>query len=274
LSGTKTTAGVVTKTELSELQANLTRDRLVELELNPVKGQFDVRHLQEVHRRIFQDFPANGLYDVAPGQFRPPVQSGDWMKNRGLETAAGNFYVAYSRMDEPALARLDAVLAQAKPDRLASLTQGQFVEAVTTIYSELDYIHPFADGNSRTLRTFSKQLAGASGFELDWARFNQSSATRDALNIGRDNAVNDIALRAGVSEANRLRVMSSLDRLGSNADLQRLIEGSVRRLAPEMERNEAKAIMAPSVSGDGTRPTPERTPTQEQSKGRDRGIER
>jgi cell filamentation protein len=46
------------------------------------------------------------------------------------------------------------------PDRLA--------ERLAYFYSELDSTHPFREGNSRTLRQFSADLALAAGYELDW----------------------------------------------------------------------------------------------------------
>ena len=38
--------------------------RIVELELDPVRGTFDAAHLQEIHRRIFQD-----LLHHNPGEY-------------------------------------------------------------------------------------------------------------------------------------------------------------------------------------------------------------
>lgn len=86
----------MTPDQREKLEADYTFRRIVELELDPVKGDFDVAHLKEVNRRIFQDLPAAGFDDVTPGEFRPPVPDGkDWMKNRGLSTVDGAFYVAY-----------------------------------------------------------------------------------------------------------------------------------------------------------------------------------
>lgn len=56
-----------------QLEADLTSFRILELRLAPVVGDFDVAHLQKIHRRIFQDLPSVGFSDVKPGEFRPPV---------------------------------------------------------------------------------------------------------------------------------------------------------------------------------------------------------
>ena len=52
--------------------------RIVELELDPVRGTFDAAHLQEIHRRIFQDLPHHN-----PGEYRPDARG--HVKERRLE---------------------------------------------------------------------------------------------------------------------------------------------------------------------------------------------
>lgn len=158
----------MTPDQREQLEADYTFKRVVELELEAVRGNFNAAHLKEINRRIFQDLPGAGFNDVTPGEFRPPVPDGkDWMKNPVLSTVEGTFYVAYSRMDETAQARLDKALERAKPADLRGIKTTEFTARLATVYAELDYVHPFSDGNSRTLRTFTKQLAKESGYELD-----------------------------------------------------------------------------------------------------------
>jgi cell filamentation protein len=206
------------------LEADATRGRIVELQLLPVQGCFDAAHLCEVNRRIFQDLPSLGFRDVAPGQYRPEVVSGNWMKNRGLTTMAGDFFVAYSSMDAASQARIEAVLKCADPVLLARLDTPAFTKAIAQIYAELDYLHPFSDGNSRTLRTFTRQLANASGYELDWARFNFSASTRDALYIARDKAVNAIALPQMQNERSMMRIIGAMKRLSPFRNLAQILQ--------------------------------------------------
>ncbi|MDQ1829251.1 hypothetical protein [Massilia scottii] len=107
----------VVDNDREKLEGRLTTKRIVELELNPVRGKFDVAHLKEINRRIFQDLPGAGFDDVKPGEFRPPAPEGkDWVKNRGLATVAGSFYVAYSSMNANDHERLNKVLEGALPD--------------------------------------------------------------------------------------------------------------------------------------------------------------
>ncbi len=117
-----TAVNALTAEQRQELEADYTFKQIVELELDPVLGNFDAAHLKEVNRRIFQDLPGAGFDDVTPGEFRKAVDNGlDWMKQRGLSTVDGSFYVAYSRMDDVATTRLAKALEAANPDELRNL---------------------------------------------------------------------------------------------------------------------------------------------------------
>ena len=220
---------MLTAEQRQQLEADFTFKRVVELELKPVRGNFDAAHLKEVNRRIFQDLPGAGFDDVTPGVFRKSVPDGlDWMKQRSLSTVDGSFYVAYSRMDPAAIVLVDKVLEGAKPDVLRGLKTPKFTDRIAKIYAELDYAHPFSDGNSRTLRTFTKQLAKESGYGLDWQRFSRSDVWRDVLYIARDRSVNELA-KPHVQHANTMRaIQQTEDRLEGNRTLPELLRDAVR----------------------------------------------
>lgn len=185
-----------------ELEGRITWARIVELEAKPVQGKFDLDHLKEVNRRIFQDMPKAGFDKYTPGEFRNPAQQGgDWVKRRQIELEGvhGTVFVRYSDMDEKSRKELASTLEGVDPEKLKGMKTEEFTKHLGELYTKLDYIHPFIDGNSRTLRTFTKQLAEASGYDLDWQRFNQSHKTRNELYIARDLGVNEIALERGIN---------------------------------------------------------------------------
>ena len=169
----RTNGKPLTVEERQTLEAEHTFRRIVELRLDPVRGKFDAAHLKEINRRIFQDLPGLGFDDVTPGLYRSPVPVGkDWIKSRSLETVDVPSNVAYSPMNKEAQARIDEVLKQANPAVLSKLKTSEFVRAMGKLYTELDYIHPFPDGNSRTLREFTRQLADESSYSLDWQQLH------------------------------------------------------------------------------------------------------
>ena len=167
---------------VDQREALLTATRQAELVLDPVQGRFDVAHLREIHRRIFQDLPHHG-----PGEFRPDAAG--HFKHRLLEASRERTVVPYAlrsdadRLLGPTLDALEGGKALAGFDLI------EMSEAIAQTYARLDYLHPFREGNSRTLRTFTEQLARENGHRLDWGTTNVTPATRDALYIARDMAV-------------------------------------------------------------------------------------
>ncbi len=219
----------LTPDERQALEATHTWQRVVELRLDPVQGNFDAAHLKEINRRIFQDLPGLGFDELAPGQFRSAVPKGiDWHKVRRLDTVRSPLHVAYSSMNSEALARLDTALSSARPDGLANLKTNDFADAIGKLYAELDYIHPFVDGNSRTLREFTRQLSAASGYNLDWERFTSSPGGRDILYVARDLSVNALALPHVQDSAIRRNITFSLDQFEGNRDMPNLMRDAVR----------------------------------------------
>ena len=167
---------------VDQREAFLTATRQAELVLNPVQGEFDVAHLREVHRRIFQDLPHHG-----PGEFRGDAPG--HFKHRRLESTTATVLVPYAlrpetdRMLGPTLDALQGGKALKGFDLL------EMSEALAQTYARLDYLHPFREGNSRTLRTFTEQLARENGHQLDWGTTNANAKTRDQLYLARDLAV-------------------------------------------------------------------------------------
>jgi len=211
-----------------QLEGNYTSHRILELRLNPVKGNFEAAHLREINRRIFQDLPKLGFDDVTPGVYRAEVPAGkDWIKRRRLETVGVSTCVAYSSMNKTARNQLDVLLKNIKPDEFSKLNIDQFIQSIGRLYVHLDYIHPFSDGNSRTLREFTRQLVQASGYKLDWERFNNSPIGRDLLYIARDLSVNELALPHIQNAHNKRDVVFSMDLLEGNRKLPDLLQDAI-----------------------------------------------
>ena len=72
---------------------------------------------------------------------------------------------------------------------LLGLDSGAIAKRLAYYYNELDAIHSFRDGNSRTLRAFTADLSQAAGHRLDWAPAAQTAEQRQRLYHARDLAV-------------------------------------------------------------------------------------
>lgn len=168
--------------EADNREGLLSANRIAELEEDPVKGRFDAAHLKEIHRRIFQDMPEH-----TPGEYRPT--SSVHMKARSLEDTAHRYYVHYAPREEVE-AGVDHTLSKlGGPAALRGLNAEQFSGKMAQLYGDLDHLHPFKEGNSRTLRAFTSQLAREAGFELDWNTVGATAEGRDKLYIARDKEV-------------------------------------------------------------------------------------
>ncbi|AHN71557.1 Fic family protein [Aggregatibacter actinomycetemcomitans] len=138
-----------------EIKDKLSFIRLSELRENPVKGKFDLEHLKRLNGYIFQDSP-----DVA-GKFRSEVEIGSnelWHKVRHYQ-GFGNITVFYSSMDSRNIKEAEDTLNVININQLKTFNKDEFAKEVVDIYKKLDYIHPFPDGNSRTLREFTRILS-------------------------------------------------------------------------------------------------------------------
>lgn len=212
--------------------------RLLELDKNPIKGKFDQAHLKEINRYLFQDMPKLGpewADAYKGGKFRyPSFPNQDWIKCRRIESNQVNSIIAYSHMDDNALQLLNNVLSEADPQELAKLDQKDFTQKISDIYVKLDYTHPFYDGNSRTLREFTRCLANEAGFDLDWSKTNENQISRDKLYIARDISVYEIAKDKIQSKDNFRDVTYSYDILCQNPKLEYILKNCITKTkAPE-----------------------------------------
>lgn len=161
--------------ELERFEAQATALRIAQLENAPVQGSFDLDHLRSVHRHIFQD-----VYPWA-GQLRDGT---------GMMTKVRlGRRVTYGNSDHVAAEAGRLFRSLQREGRLQNLGAAAFAGRLAFYYSELDATHPFREGNSRTLRAFTAQLAQQAGHTLDWSAVGQSEEARNALYQARDAAV-------------------------------------------------------------------------------------
>ncbi len=171
---------------LEIFEADATAANIIGLRRKPIKGPFDVSRLKETHRRIFENvFP----------------WAGEFRKGIGMMTKERSGFVVTYGPSENVPAALAATFAALKAeDELRGLEVAKFAARLAFFYSELDAVHPFREGNSRTLRAFTSNLAQAAGHRLDWSRTGSTPEDRQRLYHARDLAV----MRGDTSELARI----------------------------------------------------------------------
>jgi cell filamentation protein len=111
------------------------------------RGPFDLSHLRAIHRHLFQD-----VYDWA-GELRT------------VEISKGDQQFQFRKYILTGMADVHGRLAKSR--FLKGLSSAQFAEHASVIVGDINYIHPFREGNGRTQLQYLKQLAVSAGHSLN-----------------------------------------------------------------------------------------------------------
>ncbi len=134
--------------DLQKIEARLSAAKLLDLRQRGITGNFDKDHLINLHKYIFED-----LYYFA-GEFRRE------------NIAKGHFSFAEWMFIEE---QLDNILEKLKNENNLQNCKDkrEISERLAYYLSELNVLHPFREGNGRTLREFIRQLALKNGYRLN-----------------------------------------------------------------------------------------------------------
>lgn len=178
--------------ELRIVEEKLVFLRIAELEAAPLKGAFDYAHFKAIHRHLFQDVCEwAGEERTAPlGQF--------------MIKAGHAYYPAGPEMTKAA-EKLFAGLAQ--DNFLRGLGFDEFVAKLAELWGELNVVHSFREGNTRTQTVFFDALVKAAGYRLDVERLANDADVRAEFIAARfhsqdtgDNAQLEEVLRGIVTQ--------------------------------------------------------------------------
>lgn len=143
--------------ELKQKEAEVTFEKLVELYLEPIKGNFDAEHLKQIHKYMFGD-----IYDWA-GEYRYV----NMRKETGF-TDVKNIDVYLNGEFKLMNAEIGSIYS---PYSLAAF--------LAEYYVHLMAIHPFREGNGRSCREFLREFVlektkylPLGQYELDWTKFD------------------------------------------------------------------------------------------------------
>ena len=132
---------------LQKYEAKITAAKLLALMQKGIIGNFDVKHINAIHKYLFED-----IYPFAG-------------KLRTENIAKGVFRFAEWEYIEPELERLLNELKQ--ENYLENLSKENLAERLAYYLSELNVLHPYREGNGRTTREFIRELALKNGYILD-----------------------------------------------------------------------------------------------------------
>jgi cell filamentation protein len=140
--------GITDEPLLEATEADFVAARSRELSQTPLKGRFDLAHLQAIHRHLFCD-----VYEWA-GELRT------------IDMSKGTQYFAHHAHIESGSASIFKQLAEEK--HLAGLGPDAFSDRAAHYLGELNALHPFREGNGRAQREFISHLGQTNGYYIAW----------------------------------------------------------------------------------------------------------
>ena len=133
---------------LKTAEEEITLIKQMELLKNPIKGNFSKAHLMNIHKFIFED-----IYSFA-GKIRKEQIS-----------KADTLFYPPNLIDR----ELDKVFAKLKEKNMLKETDKEKVfDNLAYVMAELNIIHPFREGNGRSIREFIRLMAKRMGYDLNW----------------------------------------------------------------------------------------------------------
>ena len=138
---------------LKTAEEEITLIKQMELLKNPIKGNFSKAHLMNIHKFIFED-----IYSFA-GKIRKEQIS-----------KADTLFYPPNLIDR----ELDKVFAKIKEKNMIKETDEEKVfDNLAYVMAELNIIHPFREGNGRSIREFIRLMAKRMGYDLNWGNVDK-----------------------------------------------------------------------------------------------------
>ena len=138
---------------LKTAEEEITLIKQMELLKNPIKGNFSKAHLMNIHKFIFED-----IYPFAGKIRREKISKADTM------------LYPPNLIDR----ELDKVFAKIKEKNMLKETDEEKVfDNLAYVMAELNIIHPFREGNGRSIREFIRLMAKRMGYDLNWGNIDK-----------------------------------------------------------------------------------------------------
>ena len=146
---------------LSQIEAEITVAVIATLGDHPIPGNFDLDHLQAIHKRLF-----SSIYDWA-GKLRTVEMTKDKTRFAPIE------YLKQSA---------DNIFDELKSEKyLDKLDDKKYVQRFAHYYSEVNILHPFREGNGRTERVFFSLLAQRTNRHIAWDQLDPDKAIQASI---------------------------------------------------------------------------------------------
>lgn len=143
--------GAKSPQKLKELEAQIVFANELELEAAAIARTNDLAELLALHKQLF-----GNVYDWAG-----KIRTVDIKKNEDN----AEYFLLVNKITDAA----NFVFGELKRENnLTGLSTEAFVDRLAYFYDQLNYIHPFREGNGRTQRVFWARVARDAGYDINW----------------------------------------------------------------------------------------------------------
>ncbi|BED92967.1 MAG: Fic family protein [Candidatus Paraimprobicoccus trichonymphae] len=157
----KNKLNVQDEVKLNVAEREITSVKISVLEKNIIRGNFDLKHLKDIHKNIFCD-----IYDWA-GQIRT------------VNIIKGNMFCNCMYINVCA----DELFKKLKSENyLRKLPFNELPDKLAFYFGEINALHPFREGNGRTQRLFIEYLARELGYSINFTKITEKEMI-DASNL-------------------------------------------------------------------------------------------
>lgn len=141
--------GITNTSELNQAEAAISGAAMAELIAEPVDPTFDLRHLCEIHLRLFSD-----IYEWAGQTRKAEISKGD------------RLFLPYRKIPQVSA----EIFSELRTENfLQHLDRTEFARRAAYYLGRINMVHPFREGNGRVQRVFLDQLAELSGYAFEWS---------------------------------------------------------------------------------------------------------
>jgi cell filamentation protein len=191
--------GLTDQESLDRVEANAVSVRSILLQLNPLKGNFDSEHLKAIHSYLFRD-----VYEWA-GQYRTiPLAKADYAEGGRV-----------TKFTPPQLieAELGKVFDElAKEHFLEGLPRRECARKLAALFSEINRIHPFREGNGRAQRQFVRQLAESLGYKLHFEVVSKERLVQASILSANGDVAMMVRLMDEITDTERIQSLAKVVR--------------------------------------------------------------
>ena len=141
--------GATTYPELRKAEGDIVT--LSEISLDDIPHTVNLVELQEIHKRLFSK-----IYDWA-GEFRTV----------NICKGSEEYFLDYIYLENGAKFVFEKL---SKENHLQELKREEFIKRLAYFYEQLNFIHPFREGNGRAQRIFWQIIADKAGYKINWSK--------------------------------------------------------------------------------------------------------